>query len=53
MATDPARSMFVEEKPYSIRCNKAAKEYYFCMKQGLDEFTDAEKEFKKRAEEKN
>src|SRR5918995_960512 len=39
MAKDPVCGMFVEEKPESIRYSKDGKEYYFCSKQCLDEFT--------------
>src|SRR5215207_7732278 len=47
MAKDPVCGMFVEEKPESIRYSKDVKEYYFCSKQCLDEFTLPEKELKK------
>src|ERR671915_490103 len=47
MAKDPICGMFVEEKPESIRYSKDGKEYYFCSKQCLDEFTQPEKELKK------
>ena len=47
MAKDPVCGMFVEEKPESIRYNKDGREYYFCSKQCLDEFTQPEKELKK------
>ena len=47
MAKDPVCGMFVEEKPDSIRYNKDGREYYFCSKQCLDEFTQPEKELKK------
>jgi Cu+-exporting ATPase len=47
MAKDPVCGMFVEEKPGSIRYNKDEREYYFCSKQCLDEFTQPEKELKK------
>jgi P-type Cu+ transporter len=47
MAKDPVCGMFVEEKPESIRYSKDGKEYYFCSKQCLDEFTQPEKELKK------
>jgi Cu+-exporting ATPase len=39
--------MFVEEKPESIRYSKDGREYYFCSKQCLDEFTQPEKELRK------
>ena len=40
--------MFVEEKPESIMYNKEdGREYYFCSKHCLDEFTQPEKELKK------
>jgi Cu+-exporting ATPase len=39
--------MFVEEKPESIKYIKNGREYYFCSKQCLDEFTQPEKELKK------
>ncbi|HKI10154.1 MAG TPA: heavy metal translocating P-type ATPase [Nitrososphaeraceae archaeon] len=47
MAKDPVCGMFVEEKPESIRYSKDGKEYYFCSKQCLDEFTQPEKELRK------
>jgi Cu+-exporting ATPase len=47
MAKDPVCGMFVEEKPESIRYSKDGKEYYFCSKQCLDEFTQPERELKK------
>src|SRR5918911_2356221 len=47
MAKDPVCGMFVEEKPESIRYIKDRREYYFCSKQCLDEFTQPEKEFRK------
>jgi Cu+-exporting ATPase len=47
MAKDPVCGMFVEEKPDSIRYNKNGREYYFCSKQCLDEFTQPEKELRK------
>ena len=47
MAKDPVCGMFVEEKPESIRYDKDGREYYFCSKQCLDEFTQPEKELKK------
>src|SRR5919107_1988594 len=47
MAKDPICGMFVEEKPESIRYSKDGKEYYFCSKQCLNEFTQPEKELKK------
>jgi P-type Cu+ transporter len=47
MAKDPVCGMFVEEKPESIRYNKDGREYYFCSKQCLDEFTQPEKELEK------
>ena len=47
MAKDPVCGMFVEEKPQSIRYSKDGREYYFCSKQCLDEFTQPEKELKK------
>jgi Cu+-exporting ATPase len=47
MAKDPVCGMFVEEKPESIRYNKDGREYYFCSKQCLIEFTQPEKELRK------
>src|ERR687895_212569 len=47
MAKDPVCGMFVEEKPTSIMYTKDGREYYFCSKQCLDEFTQPEKELKK------
>ena len=47
MAKDPVCGMFVEEKPTSIRYNKDGREYYFCSKQCLEEFTQPEKELRK------
>src|SRR3954454_4280228 len=47
MAKDPVCGMFVEEKPSSIRYNKDGREYYFCSKQCLEEFTQPEKELRK------
>ena len=48
MAKDPVCGMFVEEKPESIMYNKEdGREYYFCSKHCLDEFTQPEKELKK------
>jgi P-type Cu+ transporter len=47
MAKDPVCGMFVEERPESIRYIKDGREYYFCSKQCLDEFTQPEKEFRK------
>jgi Cu+-exporting ATPase len=47
MAKDPVCGMFVEEKPESIRYTKDGREYYFCSKQCLNEFTQPEKELKK------
>ncbi|MFL6320878.1 MAG: heavy metal translocating P-type ATPase [Nitrososphaeraceae archaeon] len=47
MAKDPVCGMFVEEKPESIRYSKDGREYYFCSKQCLDEFTQPEKELRK------
>src|SRR5918911_3962669 len=47
MAKDTVCGMFVEEKPESIRYIKDGREYYFCSKQCLDEFTEPEKEFRK------
>ena len=47
MAKDPVCGMFVEEKPSSIRYIKDGREYYFCSRQCLDEFTQPEKELKK------
>jgi P-type Cu+ transporter len=47
VAKDPVCGMFVEEKPESIRYNKDGREYYFCSKQCLNEFTQPEKELRK------
>jgi P-type Cu+ transporter len=47
MAKDPVCGMFVEERPESIRYSKDGREYYFCSKQCLDEFTQPEKELTK------
>ncbi len=47
MAKDPVCGMFIEEKPESIRYTKDGREYYFCSKQCLDEFTQPEKELRK------
>jgi Cu+-exporting ATPase len=47
MAKDPVCGMFVEEKSESIRYIKDGREYYFCSKQCLDEFTQPEKELRK------
>jgi P-type Cu+ transporter len=47
MAKDPVCGMFVEERPESIRYSKDGREYYFCSKQCLDEFTQPEKELRK------
>lgn len=47
MAKDPVCGMFVEEKPESIKYGKDGREYYFCSKQCLDEFTQPEKELRK------
>jgi P-type Cu+ transporter len=47
MAKDPVCGMFVEEKPESITHNKDGREYYFCSKQCLNEFTQPEKELRR------
>jgi Cu+-exporting ATPase len=47
MAKDPVCGMFVEEKSDAIRYNKDGREYYFCSKQCLNEFTQPEKELRK------
>ena len=47
MAKDPVCGMFVEERPESIRYSKNGREYYFCSKQCLDDFTQPEKELRK------
>jgi Cu+-exporting ATPase len=47
MAKDPVCGMFVEENPDAIRYNKDGREYYFCSKQCLNEFTQPEKELRK------
>jgi P-type Cu+ transporter len=47
MAKDPVCGMFVEEKPDSLRHTVDGREYFFCAKTCLDEFTAPEKELKK------
>ncbi|MGI0042853.1 MAG: heavy metal translocating P-type ATPase, partial [Nitrososphaeraceae archaeon] len=47
MAKDPVCGMFVEEKANSLRYTVDEKEYFFCAKTCLDEFTAPEKELKK------
>src|SRR5256714_13461952 len=47
MAKDPVCGMFVEEKPDAIMYNKDGRDYYFCSKQCLNEFTQPEKELRK------
>jgi Cu+-exporting ATPase len=47
MAKDPVCGMFVEEKADSLRHTIDGKEYFFCAKSCLDEFTAPEKELKK------
>jgi len=47
MGKDPVCGMYVEEKPESIRYTKDGREYYFCSRQCLDEFTGPEKELRK------
>lgn len=47
MAKDPVCGMFVEEKADSLRYTLDGKEYFFCAKTCLDEFTAPEKELKK------
>jgi P-type Cu+ transporter len=47
MAKDPVCGMFVQEKPESIKYSKDGREYNFCSKQCLDEFTQPEKELRK------
>jgi Cu+-exporting ATPase len=47
MAKDPVCGMFVEEKPDAIRYNKDGRDYSFCSKQCLNEFTQPEKELRK------
>ena len=44
MAKDPVCGMFIEEKPDTIRHISENREYYFCSRQCLDEFTAPEKE---------
>ncbi len=47
MAKDLVCGMFVEEKPESVRYSKDGREYYFCSKRCLDEFTQPEKELRR------
>ena len=47
MAKDPVCGMFVEEKPNAIRYTVDRREYFFCSRQCLDEFTAPEKELRK------
>lgn len=47
MAKDPVCGMFVEEKADSLKYAVDGKEYFFCAKTCLDEFTAPEKELKK------
>lgn len=47
MAKDPVCGMFVEEKPSALRHTVDGREYFFCAKTCLDEFTGPEKELKK------
>jgi Cu+-exporting ATPase len=47
MAKDPVCGMFVEEKADSLKYTLDGKEYFFCAKTCLDEFTAPEKELKK------
>jgi P-type Cu+ transporter len=47
MAKDPVCGMFVEEKADSLRHTVDGKDYFFCAKTCLDEFTAPEKELKK------
>src|SRR6266487_4012647 len=47
MAKDPVCGMFVEEKPDALRCTVDRKQYFFCAKSCLDEFTAPERELKK------
>ncbi|MGH9975817.1 MAG: HAD-IC family P-type ATPase, partial [Nitrososphaeraceae archaeon] len=47
MAKDPVCGMFVEEKANSLRYTVDGKEYFFCAKTCLDEFSAPEKELKK------
>jgi Cu+-exporting ATPase len=47
MAKDPVCGMYVEEKPDSLRFTIDGKEYFFCAKSCLDEFTAPQKELKK------
>jgi Cu+-exporting ATPase len=47
MAKDPVCGMFVEEKADSLRYTVDGKDYFFCAKTCLDEFTAPEKELKK------
>jgi P-type Cu+ transporter len=47
MAKDPVCGMFVEEKPDALRHTIDGREYFFCAKTCLDEFTQPEKELEK------
>ncbi len=47
MAKDPVCGMFVEEKPDALRYTVDRKQYFFCAKSCLDEFTAPERELKK------
>lgn len=47
MAKDPVCGMFVEEKPNALRHMVDGREFFFCAKSCLDEFTAPEKELKR------
>jgi P-type Cu+ transporter len=47
MAKDPVCGIFVKEKPDAIRHSAEGKEYFFCSRQRLNEFTAPDVELKK------
>jgi len=47
ISKNPVCGLFVEGKPESVRYIKDGRDYYFCSKQCLDEFTQPEKELRK------